>query len=233
MAVGHVAAQEERHEDALEAFLAAGRRLDALLVTNPTVIPWRSEAGLMARRLGRESQARQLIDEELALAQGYGASYAIGIAQTAAGLLERGEDSVGRLREAAALLTEAGAPIARSRALAHLGAAVRRAGRPVDARGVLREAIAAADGAGAIAVARAGRDELRLAGGRAPAASAGDGLTPSERRVAERAAEGESNRDIAAALFLTVKSVEWHLGNTYRKLGIRGRGELAASLHAP
>ena len=98
---------------------------------------------------------------------------------------------------------------------------------------MLREAVAVADGVGATSVARAARDELRLAGGRAPAAATGDGLTPSERRVAERAADGESNRDIAAALFLTVKSVEWHLGNTYRKLGIRGRGELAASLRVP
>ena len=101
MALGLVAVHEERHEDALDAFLAAGRRLDALLVTNPTVIPWRSQAGLMARRLGRDAQARELIDEEVALARGYGASYAIGTAQTAAALLERGEESVARLRDAA------------------------------------------------------------------------------------------------------------------------------------
>ena len=233
MAVGLVAAHEERHEDALDAFLAAGRRLDALLVTNPTVIPWRSQAGLAARRLGRDAQARELIDDELALARGYGAPYAIGTAQTAGALLARGEESVTRLREAADLLAGAGAHVAHARALAHLGAAIRRDGRQVDARRVLREAVAVADGVGATAVAREARDELRLAGGRAPAAATGDGLTPSERRVAERAADGESNRDIAAALFLTVKSVEWHLGNTYRKLGIRGRGELAASLRVP
>ena len=94
MAVGLVAAHEERHEDALDAFLAAGRRLDALLVTNPTVIPWRSQAGLAARRLGRDAQARELIDDELALARGYGAPYAIGTAQTAGALLARGEESV-------------------------------------------------------------------------------------------------------------------------------------------
>ncbi len=198
MALGLVAVHEERHEDALDAFLAAGRRLDALLVTNPTVIPWRSQAGLIARRLGRDAQARELIDEEVALARGYGASYAIGIARTAAALLERGEESVGRLRDAAALLAGAGTPVAHARTLAHLGAAIRRDGRQVEARDVLREAVAVADGVGAVAVARTAREELRLAGGRAPAASAGDGLTPSERRVAERAAEGESNRDIAA-----------------------------------
>jgi DNA-binding CsgD family transcriptional regulator len=56
------------------------------------------------------------------------------------------------------------------------------------------------------------------------------GLTPSEHRVAELAAAGQTNRQIADELFLTVKSVEWHLGNTYRKLDIRSRGELAGRL---
>ena len=129
MALGLVAVHEERHEDALDAFLAAGRRLDALLVTNPTVIPWRSQAGLIGapgsdgtRRRASSSTRRSRSP------RGYGASYAIGIAQTAAALLERGEESVARLRDAAALLAGAGAPVAHARALAHLGAAIRRDG---------------------------------------------------------------------------------------------------------
>jgi DNA-binding CsgD family transcriptional regulator len=55
-------------------------------------------------------------------------------------------------------------------------------------------------------------------------------LTPSEQRVAELAARGRTNRQIADTLFITVKAVERHLGNAYRKLGIRGRGELAGAL---
>ena len=55
-------------------------------------------------------------------------------------------------------------------------------------------------------------------------------LTPSERRIAERAATGASNREIAQALFVTVKTVEMHLGHTYRKLGISSRGELLAAI---
>lgn len=55
-------------------------------------------------------------------------------------------------------------------------------------------------------------------------------LTPSERRVAELAAEGRTNREIANDLFVTVKAVEWHLGNAYRKLDIRGRRGLANAL---
>jgi DNA-binding CsgD family transcriptional regulator len=59
-----------------------------------------------------------------------------------------------------------------------------------------------------------------------------DALTASERRVAERAADGMANREIAQELFLSVKTVEMHLGRTYRKLGIDSRRELAGALRA-
>ena len=58
-------------------------------------------------------------------------------------------------------------------------------------------------------------------------------LTVSERRVAELAASGMSNREIAQQLFVTVKAVEWHLSNVYRKLGIRSRTRLVESLNTP
>jgi DNA-binding CsgD family transcriptional regulator len=57
-------------------------------------------------------------------------------------------------------------------------------------------------------------------------------LTPSERRVASMAAEGRTNKELAQALFVTVKTVEMHLANTYRKLGIRSRAELTDALQA-
>jgi DNA-binding CsgD family transcriptional regulator len=57
-----------------------------------------------------------------------------------------------------------------------------------------------------------------------------ESLTPSERRIAELAATGQSNREIAQALFVTPKTVEYHLRNTYRKLDIQTRRELAEAL---
>jgi DNA-binding CsgD family transcriptional regulator len=57
-----------------------------------------------------------------------------------------------------------------------------------------------------------------------------DALTPSERRVAEMAARGLSNREIAQSLFVTLKTVEWHLRNAYGKLGITSRRELTPAL---
>ena len=81
-------------------------------------------------------------------------------------------------------------------------------------------------------VAQAAAAELRSSGVRLRRATAGgaDALTPSERRVAELAVDGLSNRDIAQSLFLSEKTVEAHLGRAYRKLGIGSRGRLGAAL---
>jgi hypothetical protein len=122
------------------------------------------------------------------------------IARRAAGLLARGDDAIDLLRSAAGVLGDCGARVEHARALGDLGAAVRRAGHPAQARPVLRDALAFAEDVGAGAVAQAARTELRVAGGRAPsrARTPADRLTPGERRVAELAAEGRSNRQIVS-----------------------------------
>jgi DNA-binding CsgD family transcriptional regulator len=228
---GRLAAHRGAFERALEAFLAAGTALQEVGMTNPAMFHWRSEAGLAAVRLGRRDLALELISDEQRLAEAFGAPRAIGVAQRAAGMLERGERAVELLRGAAELLERCAARVEHALALVELGAAVRRAGRATEARAILRQGMALADTMGARAVARRAREELVLAGGRAPASRdvAGE-LTPSERRVAELAAAGRTNREIANELFVTVKAVEWHLRNVYRKLDVRGRRELAQAL---
>jgi DNA-binding CsgD family transcriptional regulator len=74
---------------------------------------------------------------------------------------------------------------------------------------------------------------LVAAGGRPrrPALTGADALTPGERRVAEMAASGMTNREIAQALFVTIKAVGWHLRHVYRKLGITDRSEIRDHLH--
>jgi DNA-binding CsgD family transcriptional regulator len=81
-------------------------------------------------------------------------------------------------------------------------------------------------------MAEQAREELRVTGAkvRRPESSGLDSLTPSERRIVELATGGASNPEIAQALFVTVKTVEMHLGNAYRKLGINSRRDLAALL---
>jgi DNA-binding CsgD family transcriptional regulator len=235
MAEGRVAAHRGADTPALAAFLAVGELHGELLIVNPAVLPWRSEAALAAHRLGQRDRATDLVAEELRLAERFGAPRAIGVARRAAGLFARGDDAVELLRSAAGVLGGCGARVEQARALTDLGAAVRRGGHPAQARPVLRDAVALADEVRAAAVADAARAELRLAGGRAArrALTPVERLTPGERRVAELAAAGRSNRQIANALFVTVKAVEWHLGNAYRKLDVRGRSDLPHALGIP
>jgi DNA-binding CsgD family transcriptional regulator len=117
-------------------------------------------------------------------------------------------------------------------ALAALGSALRRSRRPSEGREPLRRALELADVCGASGLAEHVRSELYATGARprTSALSGVEALTASEHRVAVLAAQGQTNRDIAQALFVTPKTVEVHLTNAYRKLGIRSRRELSAAL---
>ncbi len=106
-----------------------------------------------------------------------------------------------------------------------------RARRRADARERLREAAEAFDALGATPWTELARAELRAAGGRRRQAADDDGeLTAQEERVARAAGRGATTREIAAELFLSPKTVEFHLGRAYRKLGVHSRAELANAL---
>jgi DNA-binding NarL/FixJ family response regulator len=139
------------------------------------------------------------------------------------------------LEEAVAVLEASSARLEHARALAALGATLRRARRPGEAREPLRRALELAAACDATGLAEHVRTELYASGARprTDALAGAAALTASERRVAELAATGETNRDVAQALFVTPKTVEVHLSNAYRKLGIRSRRELAAALAEP
>jgi DNA-binding NarL/FixJ family response regulator len=119
-----------------------------------------------------------------------------------------------------------------ARTVAIRGVALRRAGRDAEARDVLRHALDLAQRGGATTLADEILDELRAAGARPrrEAVSGAEALTRSERRVAELAALGRLNREIAAELFVTLATVEFHLRNAYRKLGITSRAGLRSAL---
>jgi DNA-binding CsgD family transcriptional regulator len=108
-----------------------------------------------------------------------------------------------------------------------LGETQRRAKQKRSARESLEAAVAIFEQLGARLWAERARAELGRIGGRAPAAGE---LTPTEHRVAELVAQGHTNREVAAALFVSVRAVEWNLSNIYRKLGLRSRTELAHHL---
>jgi DNA-binding CsgD family transcriptional regulator len=170
--------------------------------------------------------------DDLERARRWRSASGIGIALRTVALTDGGSDSVARLREAVDALERSPARLALARALTDLGAALRRANRRAEARTALADALDLANRCNAGALVDRARTELRAAGGRSsrPEASGIRALTASELRVAEMAAAGESNPEIAQALYVTRKTVETHLGHVYRKLGISGRGKLAGAM---
>lgn len=209
-----------------------GHAVERLGLTNPAVIPWRSDAALAARALGERGEARRLADEELRLARRVGIRRSVGVALRAAGLVNDGREGVDLLREAVDVLERSPSRLELCRACVDLGAALRRDGARSQAGGPLRRGLDMAHRFGALALADQAEQELRAAGARPRRrmASGPGALTPSERRVAELAAGGSTNKDIAQALFVTVKGVEWHLRNAYVKLGIDSRKDLHRAL---
>ena len=156
----------------------------------------------------------------------------LGQALTVSGLIRGGDEGLAQLDEAVAHLERAPASRELARSLIELGAALRRRGERKAAREPLRRALDLASAGGLVATAQRARDELRVTGAKVRRAESSglDALTPSERRIVDLAAGGASNPEIAQALFVTVKTVEMHLGNAYRKLGIGSRRQLAALL---
>ena len=219
---------------ALDDLLGAGDLFARLRMPSPTVAPWRSDAALARLALGAEDEARSLAAEEVALARAFGAPRALGIALRAAGLAEGGAAGIEVLREAAGVFEGSAARLEHARALADLGAALRRAGRRAESRDLLRLGLDLAHRCGAGALAERARIELVAAGGRPRrlVLRGLDALTPSERRVAQMAAGGLSNREIAQQLFVTTRTVEGHLTHAYQKLDIGSREGLASALAA-
>ena len=121
---------------------------------------------------------------------------------------------------------EVGDPFGRARALLALGIVLRRARQKRGAREAIEAALAGFEQLGAATWVERARSELGRIGGR----TREEGLTAAERRVAVLVAEGRTNREVAAALFLTERTIASHLTHIYAKLGVRSRTELARLL---
>jgi DNA-binding CsgD family transcriptional regulator len=219
----------------LAEMLDTGRRFEAVGSRNPAFIAWRSPAALALLQLGEPQEARRLAEEELELARAWGAPRALGAALRTTGLVAGGKQGLPLLEEAVDVLRESPAKLEHAKARAELGAALRRANRRSQARDQLRHAVELATICGAASLAARAERELLATGARPRriALSGVESLTPSERRIAEMAAEGPTNREIAQALFVTQRTVEVHLTSIYRKLAISSRSQLAAALAKP
>jgi DNA-binding CsgD family transcriptional regulator len=213
-------AAQGRRAEAIDDLHAAER---SVLTNNPSYVPWRSTLALVLARDAPE-RARELADIEMARARELGQPRGIGVALRATGILEGGDSGLAMLEQAVATLRESPARLELARALCDLGGARRRAGNRAMAREPLREALGLAQRCGADPLAQRAREELMATGAhpRRERLSGPDALTPSERRVAEMAAAGMTNRAIAESLFVTAKTVGTHLGHIYRKLELDG-----------
>ena len=199
----------------------------------PAMLPWRSRAapGLVA--LGREQEAVALVEDELLAGRQTGTGWGQVVALQALALADRGR-AADSLQEALELSERHGFALERARSLVLLGAHERRRGNRRRAEELLNDGLEAGAGCGAVVLERRARDELVAIGlsPRRRGSTATDALTPAERRVAQLAAGGMSNREIAQALFVSLRTVETHLTHSYQKLGIGSRSELEPALGA-
>ena len=225
-------AAQGRTPEAIDELLALGARIEGALLT-PALVPWRSQAALALA--GEDAdEARRLAREELELARVFGAPRTLGVALHAAALTGPVNERVGLLREAVAVLEDSPARLEHARALVELGAALRRQGQRSEARGALERGMDSAQACAATALAERAREELRASGARPRrlALTGVDALTGAEKRVADLAAQGLTNRQIAQALVVSLGTVETHLRHVFRKLDITSRTQLAEQLGA-
>ncbi|MBP2328300.1 DNA-binding CsgD family transcriptional regulator [Kibdelosporangium banguiense] len=222
----HLAAN--RFELAVDEYLKCGKQLTASQIVNPAVFAWRSRAALAALATNRVDLALGLAQDELLAARRWGSPAAVGAAMHPVALLQSDDRGIDLLADAVRLLDLAHVRNEQIWALYDLGLMLSKRSDSAAARAKLElaETLAVRGGntrwSGRV---RSALDSL-------PAAGRSAALTKQEARIARLAAFGHSNKQIAAKLCVTVRTVEFHLSGVYRKLSISGRRELGAVLAA-
>ena len=193
----------------------------------PTAVPWNGDLAESYVRLDRHADAVREVHSLEAQAAATGIGWAAAVAARGRGLLAAEERYPDDFAQAIELhgdhdLYELG------RTLLCFGRRLRHSRRRAQARTQLRRALTAFEAVGAQQWAEQTRAELRATGETTTAPPAGPtvSLTPQELHVALRVAGGATNKEAAAGLFISAKTVEFHLGNIYQKLGLRSRTEL-------
>jgi len=208
----------------------ADRQAELLGWGEPSLRWWTPEHVELLLGQGELNEAGRLLDAWEADAVRVGRESVLAHVTRCRGLAAAASGEVGRalelLEEAVTAHDGGGDPFGKGRALLALGVMRRRARRKRPAREAIEGAVAVFERIGAAGWAARARSELGAVGGRRQA----EGLTAAERRVASLVAEGKTNREVAAALFLRERTVASHLTHVYAKLGVRSRTELARRL---
>jgi DNA-binding CsgD family transcriptional regulator/AraC-like DNA-binding protein len=215
---------------AADDFLEHLEREERLHVLSSHLVPSHCGAALALAQLGDSSGAAAHAEQAMHSARAWGAPRIVAQALRVRARLESAADAVVTLSQAAELLETSPARLDEAWVRLDLGRAHILTHRKAAGAQELRRALDLAHRCGAHLVADAARAELVASGyrPRRAALSGADALTGAERRVVEMAARGLANRDIAQLLFVTERTVEVHLTNAYRKLGVSSRRELAA-----
>jgi len=226
-ALGFLELTSGRPEEAI-AELEMAEQLAALAgLEDAVIVPWASDLVEAYAQAGRADDAARAAASLTLRAERNASRPALALAARAEALAD--PDAADSLFEAAIEHHEAaGLPFELARTLLAFGARLHRDRRRGEARARLRAALEAFERLGADPWSERARAELRAAGAidRAPSTDP-DELTPQEARVARAVARGSTNREVAAELFLSPKTIEFHLSHLYRKLGIHSRTELA------
>ncbi|MCW3011635.1 MAG: hypothetical protein JWO90_2039 [Solirubrobacterales bacterium] len=226
---GRLRIAEGRIEEGLRDVLTCATRQERVGARNPADVPWRGTAALALLALGRSEQARAMSAAHSVLAEGFGAPAVVGAALRVRALVVGGPEAHELLERAVGLLDGAPAHLELARARLALGRARQATGDGEGARREFALVRELAEELGAKPLEAEAMGALLAAGGRPrrPHARGRAALTPAERRIAEQAARGRSNREIAESLFVTEKTVEGHLRNSFRKLEVTSRSQLA------
>jgi DNA-binding CsgD family transcriptional regulator len=181
-----------------------------------------------AARAGELTSLALWAEELEQFAQDTGAFWAAAAAAHGRALISDAPTADSWFLEALRLHDQAPRPFPRARTQLAYGEHLRRAGRRVDARPVLRACLEVFDDLGAAGWAQRAREALRASGetSRRREPSAALQLTPQEQQIVELVSGGLSNRDVAGRLFVSPRTVEYHLSHAYQKLGVRSRSQL-------
>ncbi len=203
-------------------------------VDEPGAFPVAPELVAALVELGERGEAQAVTDRLRDLAEAQEHPWGLASAKRCAAVIQLAsgdESAAGALAQAAAAYEELGLRADAAHSLLALGRAQRRLKKWGAARESLERAAAGFEAIDSPGWAEEARSELARVGARRPTPS-GE-LTPAERRVVELAADGSSNKEIALALFVSVRTVETHLTHAYAKLGVRSRAQLARRLSEP
>jgi DNA-binding CsgD family transcriptional regulator len=223
-ALGLLSLAQDRLEDAVQRLAAVAREVEEQAVLDRDLAP---EPDLVEAlvRLGRRDEAAAALARWVERGAEGARAWAPPLVARCRGLVADGDGDWDAVLDSAATV---GDPYATARTALLAGESLRRRNLRVEARRHLASAVETFERLEAAAWAERGRRELRASGAKLRrGAEAGDELTPQELQVALQVAEGKANKEVAAALFLSPKTIEFHLGRIYRKLGVASRAELA------